>query len=273
MLSIGIDRLFSVVTPFWIGTVNPKVYLSILICACFAYAFYAISLLSSANLLQNPNRMVPCSLGDFYIGTIGQQLFYNAMIFTGLSLLCYVSIWLVFQIRKFSHTDPKPEVDYTRRLFASLASIVSLVFFGYFLNSLSLLLLPSFGFSNVQNVFVSYALHLVTDLTGTINAPLLYLLSTEYRNAFDELFGRALFVWRRNAIQNTRTAAGNQRMNIVRANNNNQNNNLTWISLPNPNSQTCNNNTNNTNNSNYIISNLNNNNGNGRPMEIGTILT
>uniref|UniRef100_A0A914GR19 G-protein coupled receptors family 1 profile domain-containing protein n=1 Tax=Globodera rostochiensis TaxID=31243 RepID=A0A914GR19_GLORO len=207
MLSVGIDRLLSVAAPVWSAMANPKIYLFVLICSCFAYASYAVWLLFLTNVLQTSDR-------DLYVGSVGRQLFYNAMIFTGLTLFCYLAIWALIRIRKFTNNEIKPEADYTRRLFNSLASIVLLVSVGYFLNAIFLILLPTFGLNNVQSVFASYLLHLATDLTGALNAPLLYLLSTEYRKAFDELFGRAVFVWRGNGSQ---SAVGPPHsMNIVR---------------------------------------------------------
>ncbi|KAL3075029.1 hypothetical protein niasHT_038964 [Heterodera trifolii] len=171
MLSVGIERLFGVLAPFWVNTLNSTVYISTLISLCFAYALYAMV------------RLFP-------IREVALELFRNCMVFTGLTILCYAIIWPMLRF-KTNKNMAKYQIDYTKRIFKSLLVNVLFVSTGYFLNAGFLILLRKLSLSQVQIVFGTYILGIFTCISAISNPLTLYLFSSDYRIAFNEhLFKR-----------------------------------------------------------------------------------
>uniref|UniRef100_A0A183BKF1 G_PROTEIN_RECEP_F1_2 domain-containing protein n=1 Tax=Globodera pallida TaxID=36090 RepID=A0A183BKF1_GLOPA len=152
MLAVGIDRLASVVVPFW---------------------------------------PVACTMNDLFQGEVGTALFGNAMFFTGLTILCYAIIWATLRFKKAKQDTAQTQIDYTKRIFKCLLVNVIFVSTGYFLNVAFLILLTRLSLSQVQIVFAVYILGIFTGISGIGTVPTLYIFSSDYRNAFNEKLFRS----------------------------------------------------------------------------------
>uniref|UniRef100_A0A914GR53 G-protein coupled receptors family 1 profile domain-containing protein n=1 Tax=Globodera rostochiensis TaxID=31243 RepID=A0A914GR53_GLORO len=191
MLAVGIERLFSVVVPFWVNALNSTLYVGTLILLCFAYAVYAMIRLYPISLIETPDMPVACTMNDLYQGEVGTALFGNCMLFTGLTILCYAIIWATLCFKKANQNTALIQIDYTKRIFKCLLVNVISVSTGYFLNAGFLILLTRLSLSQVQIVFGIYILGIFTGISGIGTAPTLYIFSLDYRKAFNENFRSA----------------------------------------------------------------------------------
>uniref|UniRef100_A0A914IBC8 G-protein coupled receptors family 1 profile domain-containing protein n=1 Tax=Globodera rostochiensis TaxID=31243 RepID=A0A914IBC8_GLORO len=191
MLAIGIERLVSVVAPFWVNTLNSTLYVGTLILLCFAYAVYAMVRLYPISLIETPYMPVPCTITDLFQGEVGMALFGNAMLFTGLTILCYAIIWATLRFKKAKQNTDQTQIAYTKRIFKCLLVNVIFVSTGYFFNAAMLILLTRISLSQVQIVFATYILGIFTSISGIGIAPTLYIFSLDYREAFNEKLFRS----------------------------------------------------------------------------------
>uniref|UniRef100_A0A914IH64 G-protein coupled receptors family 1 profile domain-containing protein n=1 Tax=Globodera rostochiensis TaxID=31243 RepID=A0A914IH64_GLORO len=177
MLAVGIERLVSVVAPFWVNTLNSTLYVGTLILLCFAYAVYAMVRLYPISLIETPDMPVACTMNDLYQGVVGTALLANCMLFTGLTILCYAIIWATLCFKKVKQNIAQTQIDYTKRIFKCLLVNVMFVSTGYFLNVAFLILLTRISLSQVQIVFAIYILGIFTTISGIGTVPTLYKFS------------------------------------------------------------------------------------------------
>uniref|UniRef100_A0A914IEW3 G-protein coupled receptors family 1 profile domain-containing protein n=1 Tax=Globodera rostochiensis TaxID=31243 RepID=A0A914IEW3_GLORO len=191
MLAVGIERLVSVVAPFWVNTLNSTLYVGTLILLCFANAVYTMVRLYPISLIETPDMPVTCTINDLYQGEVGMALFGNAMLFTGLTILCYAIIWATLRFKKAKQNTDQTQIDYTKRIFKCLLVNVIFVSTGYFLNVAVLILLTRISLSQVQIVFATYILGIITGISAIGTVPTLYIFSSDYREAFNEKLFRS----------------------------------------------------------------------------------
>ncbi|KAI1700221.1 serpentine type 7TM GPCR chemoreceptor srsx domain-containing protein [Ditylenchus destructor] len=176
ILLLAMDRLLSVVFPIWHTRLNVLSYLIINIVIGLSYSIY-IAHLAHVIILKTPNKPVNCRLSDCSPGYAGQVQFICCLIFNGLTVLCYVCIWIVLQWRPATSSAKS-----MKRIFKSLAILVAMVVFGWTFNAIWKLILPVFNFNTLQLWYFTQCGGIFVNLASALNVPVLYLFSREYRS-------------------------------------------------------------------------------------------
>uniref|UniRef100_A0A914M5P6 G-protein coupled receptors family 1 profile domain-containing protein n=1 Tax=Meloidogyne incognita TaxID=6306 RepID=A0A914M5P6_MELIC len=122
-LCVGVDRLISVLFPFWYRDSDFYISTTILFIFCFVrcfvincYYFYGVSL--------HPDNMVMCSTGDNVTPEAGPFVYDEGLVIFFTEFACYVTIWLIILIKKSSQ-----EMANSKKLIKSLTILMGISVF------------------------------------------------------------------------------------------------------------------------------------------------
>ncbi|KAI1707716.1 serpentine type 7TM GPCR chemoreceptor srsx domain-containing protein [Ditylenchus destructor] len=197
---IAFDRLIGVVFPFWVVPSDHShsmslasmshpiygryqhgrkvAYIAVLVSLSLAfssYLFYVVYLTSALH----PNWPVVCMYSAMFQGEAGKIIFRSCVLFNFLTMVCYALIWVLLKRSKVIglHTYK------SMRMFQALVTIMCIVLLGWMLNAIIELAIPCFTDNGTIAWFVTRIGAFGINIASGINAPVLYLFSSDYRYA------------------------------------------------------------------------------------------
>ncbi|KAL3070534.1 hypothetical protein niasHT_032324 [Heterodera trifolii] len=179
---VGIDRLISVLFPFWYNLLEKHlcIYIFPMLTVAFGYSTYVLIETAQFSLFVYPDWPVLCTNGDIFGFGIATMLVRNGMAINGGTFLCYFFVGLTL----FRYRKKNPNAMLKHRIFKTLAAIMALVVGTYFAICLISVLFASVvdPFFNFHILSLIIALLAIT--AASSNGLILYIFSSEYRQAF-----------------------------------------------------------------------------------------
>uniref|UniRef100_A0A914HG73 G-protein coupled receptors family 1 profile domain-containing protein n=1 Tax=Globodera rostochiensis TaxID=31243 RepID=A0A914HG73_GLORO len=164
----------------------------VLICNVISLSivFYNIYLAYTV-VLQHPEIMVYCEPGDIFQGEALTISGFFMMAFTMATIVIYIIIWIMLKVLKSNgSSNSASQVEITRRIFKSLAVIMTVIFLFWFMCGLIItMLVPRlFGTDPPLQFLITRIIAQLITVAGAINAPVLYFCSSEYREIMKREF-------------------------------------------------------------------------------------
>ncbi|KAL3089755.1 hypothetical protein niasHT_025245 [Heterodera trifolii] len=157
--------------------------------AFFASSSFGIFIVASAfnkSLINFSESLVRCQTHD-----AAPDYFANcSWVLNICSVVLYLALW--FRVKMMSSSasgEMRSNETVNRKVLFSLMAIFLVETFGWVSNSSLRLLLIQFGATESTKWFVMSYAGYVMQFSLALNAPILYALSSEYRNAFGKMFG------------------------------------------------------------------------------------
>ncbi|KAF7632661.1 G_PROTEIN_RECEP_F1_2 domain-containing protein [Meloidogyne graminicola] len=192
LVAIGFDRVVNIIlSSFWITIqVRPLPYLTSLMFVCIIYSlFYVWQLFLISN--EHPYLYVICSSpGECQQGERGKFLYLVNLFINIFLMFEYVFLWIIFKI--YHHKLAQNTSVFTRRILRSLTTLTILIIICWLLNSIIKLLLPLINTSPSVLIYTTFSFSFLPICAMAANAPVLFLLSHEYRQAYIKLFPNIL---------------------------------------------------------------------------------
>ncbi|KAI1712327.1 serpentine type 7TM GPCR chemoreceptor srsx domain-containing protein [Ditylenchus destructor] len=177
-LAIGLDRLISVLFPFWHNKLNIFLYISVIILICAINPTFMMPLYLPV-LQKFGDTQVMCFTTDLSAyGKIARVIYPETFAFNVAIVVVYFLIWLLLKLRKTSAAT-----NYTRKIFKSLAMIVSVTVFAWMLSMLvRSFLLPYVNLSPFNKMILSTVLTCFVNIAMLSDSPILCIYrKTKYR--------------------------------------------------------------------------------------------
>ncbi|KAF8362832.1 hypothetical protein PRIPAC_89755 [Pristionchus pacificus] len=175
VLSIGVDRLFSITCLSAYRRIDQRAYLSIHLLIIFIFASYSPYLMLA---YYKPHR-VACSIPAPFHGK-SQMLWSQAMIIVNfITIIPYTLTWLTIRSRQTS--------SYTTRIFRSLLLVMTFDVGGWLAAVVLIKAIYSLDISNGNRFVLSFLSGWFVHFGIAIKPWIYYTTSTEYRSAFRSL--------------------------------------------------------------------------------------
>uniref|UniRef100_A0A914HDV6 G-protein coupled receptors family 1 profile domain-containing protein n=1 Tax=Globodera rostochiensis TaxID=31243 RepID=A0A914HDV6_GLORO len=185
MVFTGVDRLCAVAFPFWYQQRKIRKYLLFVVAIIILFGISDYVLLY-IDYKQIEDIMISCSpneIGQSFLAPVKKII---GLTFSAIIMVVYSFCW--FFVFKFTKTSEKVSEN-NRKLIKSLLLIICLNLIGVFIKCAVELILNNFV---VIDVFIhapfSIAFSFLTITVYSANAPVLYIVSIEYRTRFDQHF-------------------------------------------------------------------------------------
>ncbi|KAL7079960.1 hypothetical protein ACQ4LE_000541 [Meloidogyne hapla] len=182
-LTMSIDKVIAIAFPLFYIKVKFRLYIYAHILALIIFAVFMFCLLISA-IAARPDYPVTGNLSDFN----GLPMpFDTRNMFIGFLILSILAHLIVGLLAKYKGDLPDEKI---RRLFRSLSLIILLNIGGYFLYLASIL--ASIAFITKNTVMIWYLgcyNALILNISAALNAPILYMNSSDYNEAYNKEFG------------------------------------------------------------------------------------
>ncbi|KAI1723479.1 serpentine type 7TM GPCR chemoreceptor srsx domain-containing protein [Ditylenchus destructor] len=148
-----------------------------IIAMCWTYSLYIVYATFRVDFERYPNKRVSCQVADLYLDEVDRMVALNNIILNLSTLACYVGVWLLIKRMKR---------EVSNRFFKSLTAIMISVTFGWFLHSISTVLSNLFIFSYTTQWYLTLATGVLMSAADASHAPILYIFSNQYKQAFRE---------------------------------------------------------------------------------------
>ncbi|KAL3094653.1 hypothetical protein niasHT_023967 [Heterodera trifolii] len=190
LLFTGIERLFAVLFPF--KKINQKRFLAIvlvfniiqIIILTLIYSHCEDTRLNSLEVFANYYEVAFL----FYTSQCSTSGLFEATMVIVCSMVIYALIAVTLHCRKDQNNSNSAQ--FNNRIFRSLFTIVAVNIGGYLILSLSLIIIKSTN-TEKNNLFVLHTFQIcgiLMHISAASNGPILYLTSSEYRDAFQKEF-------------------------------------------------------------------------------------
>ncbi|KAL3092045.1 hypothetical protein niasHS_005995 [Heterodera schachtii] len=180
---ISIDRFVALAFPVFFRNISRASGKYVTIVNVFSLSIFCyINYLCFIFALQHPEIMVYCEPGDMVQGEVYLLALQIVIIFTLATIVIYIIMGIMLKVirsdQNNSNNSSHSQIEITRRIFKSLAVIMAVIFWLWFVFALITIILarglitsdPSLQFLTIRLV-----MQLVT-FAGAINGPVLYLL-------------------------------------------------------------------------------------------------
>ncbi|KAL3111950.1 hypothetical protein niasHT_015148 [Heterodera trifolii] len=185
MVFTGLDRVFAVACPFWYQQRSAKKYLALVSSFLILYGIF-VFVVYYLDYMQTKDIMLSCSTHEMLQSSLAPIMKFSGLAMSALIIIVYTFCW--FFVFKFASTSQNV-TENNRKLNKSLMFIIGLNLFGVFAKIIIDQILQAFL---VANVFIhtpySTVYSFLTIAVYSANAPVLYIMSSEYRARFDQHF-------------------------------------------------------------------------------------
>ncbi|KAF7637505.1 hypothetical protein Mgra_00003021 [Meloidogyne graminicola] len=181
---MSIDRVFAVAFPLFYVQINFHLYIicHLIIIFIFAILMFYIQIMS---VFEHPNYPVTGNLADIF----GLPAYFDTRIAFSLFLIFSIFLHLLVAILAKYKGDMANEK--MRKLHLSLSLIIFVNIGGYFTFNIAILItklvIPMFP---VMIWYLSAYFGILLNLSSAVNAPILYINSSDYNNAYKKEFNK-----------------------------------------------------------------------------------
>ncbi|KAL3088122.1 hypothetical protein niasHS_009408 [Heterodera schachtii] len=184
----GMDRLIQLAFEKWHAKVNRTVYLGTFVLISLFFGIL-MGLKYAQIAFCHPKWPQTGTISDIFLFEFKPIFFIFMLMANFIAILFYVFIWVVVKWKKFGSQLPtnsiKSKTNTNARLFKSLVVIISISIGCYLFNGMvRLFVLPPLHLDQVKVWFVEMFFGILLNVGVTLNAPVLFICSKDYRKCF-----------------------------------------------------------------------------------------
>nr|CAD2168136.1 unnamed protein product [Meloidogyne enterolobii] len=179
-LSIGVDRLLSVLFPIWYALHDKRNYLVIIIISCCIYSVI-VPVIGLKISLENPEIPVICTVIDT-VQKEASWIVIMMLIVNLTSVFCYINVWIILMFKKSSMKKKQINV------FKSLSMILLMEICGWITNYLMRIIVNSANNHSVNTWYLINISTIAPYIAMSLSPVSLYIFSSEYNKAFINQF-------------------------------------------------------------------------------------
>uniref|UniRef100_A0A914NCM9 G-protein coupled receptors family 1 profile domain-containing protein n=1 Tax=Meloidogyne incognita TaxID=6306 RepID=A0A914NCM9_MELIC len=179
-LSIGVDRLLSVLFPIWYALHDKRNYLVIIIISCCIYSVI-VPVIGLKISLENPEIPVMCTVID-PVQKEASWIVIMMLIVNLTSVFCYINVWIILMFKKSSMKKKQINV------FKSLSMILLMEICGWITNYLMRIIVNSANNHSVNTWYLINISTIAPYIAMSLSPVSLYIFSSEYNKAFINQF-------------------------------------------------------------------------------------